>query len=209
MHPYPDPGSILGVIGCVWTVSHCSLFIGTDSRCPWVSHNLVSSANRALSLCAVIRFHVLGGMLTGQNSPQIKKSRRRERRREREASTGWGMRNGTFSGNNKGTIIYQSLTSVNAVTALTNSGLINKYIHYIWHLGDFADAFIQSFRSQSHRATDSSSGAFRVRCLAQGHLNTHLGGAWDRTSNLLVTREPTLPPELLQLSKIPINGIHL
>ena len=35
-----------------------------------------------------------------------------------------------------------------------------------------------------------------VRCLAQGHLDTELGGAGDRTSNLLVARPPALPPEL-------------
>ena len=34
-------------------------------------------------------------------------------------------------------------------------------------------------RSQPCKATASSSGAVRVRCLAQGHLNTQLGGAGD------------------------------
>ena len=34
-----------------------------------------------------------------------------------------------------------------------------------------------------------------VRCLAQGHLNTHLGGAGDQTSNLPVTSRPALPSE--------------
>ena len=37
------------------------------------------------------------------------------------------------------------------------------------------------------------------RCLPQGHCNTQLGGAGDRTSNLAVTSQPTLPPELIQL----------
>ena len=37
----------------------------------------------------------------------------------------------------------------------------------------------------------------RVRCLAQGHLDTQLGGAGDRTNNLQVTSQPALPPELL------------
>ena len=32
-------------------------------------------------------------------------------------------------------------------------------------------------------------------CLAQGHPDTQLGGARDRTSNLLVTSQPVLPPE--------------
>ena len=40
---------------------------------------------------------------------------------------------------------------------------------------------------------DSSSGAVRVRCLAQGHLNTHLGGSRDQTCNLPVASQPSLP----------------
>ena len=44
-------------------------------------------------------------------------------------------------------------------------------------------------------ATVSSSGAVRVRRLAQGHLDTQLGGAGIRTSDLLVTSKPALPPE--------------
>ena len=67
-------------------------------------------------------------------------------------------------------------------------------LHFHFHLGDLAAAFIQSFlqpfihtfthrrRSQPLRVTASSSGAVRVRRLAQRHLNTQLGGAWDRTS---------------------------
>ena len=34
-----------------------------------------------------------------------------------------------------------------------------------------------------------------MRRLAQAHLDTQLGGAGDRTSNLPVTSQPTLPPE--------------
>ena len=52
-------------------------------------------------------------------------------------------------------------------------------------LGHLADAFIQSDlhrlthrrQSQPCKATASSSGAVRVKCLAQGHINTQLGGA--------------------------------
>ena len=59
------------------------------------------------------------------------------------------------------------------------------------HLRRLADVFIQSAlqwimhtfthrrRCQPRRATASSSGAVRVRCLAQGHLNTQLGGAGE------------------------------
>jgi hypothetical protein len=68
-------------------------------------------------------------------------------------------------------------------------------------LGHLADAFIQSDlhrlihtlthqrQSQQCKATASSSGAGRIKCLAQAHINTQLGGAGDRTSNLSVTRQ--------------------
>ena len=45
------------------------------------------------------------------------------------------------------------------------------------------------------KATASLSGEVRVRRLAQGHLDTQLGGSGDRTSNLPVTVQPALPPE--------------
>ena len=37
--------------------------------------------------------------------------------------------------------------------------------------------------------------AVGVRGFAQGHLDTQLGGAGDRTSDLPVTSQPALPPE--------------
>ena len=37
--------------------------------------------------------------------------------------------------------------------------------------------------------------AVGVRCLAQGHLDTQLGGAGDRTSDLPLTSLSALPPE--------------
>ena len=46
-------------------------------------------------------------------------------------------------------------------------------------------------------ATARSSGAVRVRRLAQGHLGNELGGAGDQTSNLPVSSQPALPPEPL------------
>ena len=64
------------------------------------------------------------------------------------------------------------------------------------HSGHLADAFIQSdlhrlTHTLTHRrqgrpckAIASSSGAVRVKCLAQGHIDTQLGGAGDGTSNL-------------------------
>ena len=79
---------------------------------------------------------------------------------------------------------------------------------YVYILGHSADAFIQSNlqpfthtfthrrQSQPRRVTDSVSGAVRMWCLAQGHLDTQLGGARDQTSNLLVRGQPALPAEL-------------
>ena len=61
-------------------------------------------------------------------------------------------------------------------------------------------------RCQPRKATTSSSKAVRVRCLSQGYLNTRLGGSGDRTSNLLVTSQPTLPPALVQLC-LPLSRI--
>ena len=75
-------------------------------------------------------------------------------------------------------------------------------------LGNLADTFIQShlqrliqtfthgWQSQPCRTTGSWSGAVRVRCPAQGHRHTQIGGAGDRTINLTVTIQPALPPEL-------------
>ena len=55
--------------------------------------------------------------------------------------------------------------------------------------------FTHRRRCQPCKATASSSGAVRGRCLTQGHLDTKLGGAGDQTSNLPVTSQPALPPE--------------
>ena len=57
----------------------------------------------------------------------------------------------------------------------------------------FMHTFTHRWRSQPCNATASSPGAVRVRCFAQGHLNTRLGGAGDRPSNLPVTSHPALP----------------
>ena len=40
-------------------------------------------------------------------------------------------------------------------------------------------------------------GAVRVMWLAQGHLDTQLGGVGDQTSKLPVASNPTLPPQPL------------
>ena len=36
-----------------------------------------------------------------------------------------------------------------------------------------------------------------MRCVAQGHIDTQLGGAGDQRSNLSITGHPALPPKLL------------
>ena len=70
----------------------------------------------------------------------------------------------------------------------------SKHFTILPHFHQFMDTF--THRRWSQLATASSSGAVRVRRLAQGHLDALLG-ARDRTSNLLnlPTSRPTLPPE--------------
>ena len=82
--------------------------------------------------------------------------------------------------------------------------IIQANLHLLEHVTNIlhlAEAFIQSglmntfthrWRSQPRKA----SGAGRVWCLAQGHLDTPLRGAGFQTSNLPVTSKPNLPPEL-------------
>ena len=55
--------------------------------------------------------------------------------------------------------------------------------------------FTHRRRSQPSKATSSLAGAVRVRCLAQGQLDTRLGAASDQTSNLPVTSQAALSPE--------------
>ena len=58
--------------------------------------------------------------------------------------------------------------------------------------------FTKRRRCQPCKATARSPGAVRVRCLAQGHLDTQLGGAGIELATFqvdLVTSQPTLPPE--------------
>ena len=59
----------------------------------------------------------------------------------------------------------------------------------------FVHTFAQQRKCKAGKVTASSSGTVRVRRLAQGHLDTRLGGAGNRTMNLPVTSQPALPPE--------------
>ena len=54
--------------------------------------------------------------------------------------------------------------------------------------------FMHTFTAESTTIAVRSV-AVRVRCFAQGQHDALLGGAGDRTSNLPVTSQPTLPPE--------------
>ena len=47
------------------------------------------------------------------------------------------------------------------------------------HIHPFVHIFTNHQRCQQRKVTASSPGAVRVRCLAQGHLDTKLGGAGD------------------------------
>ena len=61
----------------------------------------------------------------------------------------------------------------------------------------FMHTFTHRRRRQPCKAIASWSGAVRVRCLAQGHLDTQqqeLTGVGDQTSILPVTSQPALPP---------------
>ena len=53
--------------------------------------------------------------------------------------------------------------------------------------------------SQRQPARQEQLGAVRVKCFAQGHINTQLGGAGDRTSNLSGYKITARPPELSRL----------
>ena len=59
----------------------------------------------------------------------------------------------------------------------------------------FMQRFTHRRLCQPRKVTASSSGAFRVKRLAQGHLDTRIGEAGDRTVSLPVTSQPGLPPE--------------
>ena len=71
----------------------------------------------------------------------------------------------------------------------------SKLFTMLPYIHPFTHTLTHRRRCQPRRATASSSGAVRVRRLAQGHLTTRLGGAWDRTSNLPLTSHHALPPE--------------
>ena len=81
-----------------------------------------------------------------------------------------------------------------------------------WSLKALYNIAITFIRSCTHshtdggvshaKATASSSGEVRARCIAQGHLDTQLGGAGDLTNYLPVTSQPALPPEPHERSPI-------
>ena len=77
--------------------------------------------------------------------------------------------------------------------ALLTSGHSKRFT-ILTNIHPFMHTFTRRRWRQRCQATASSSGAVRARRLAQGHLHTRLGGVWERTSNLPVTSQATLPP---------------
>ena len=74
------------------------------------------------------------------------------------------------------------------LTSVTQSALMFE----LPNIHPFMHTFTHRWRCQARRVTASSSGAVRGSCLAQGHVNTQLGGAGDQTRNPLVTSQPAL-----------------
>ena len=68
----------------------------------------------------------------------------------------------------------------------------SKHFTILPNIHPFIHTFTHRRRSQPRKTTASSSGAVRVRCLAQGHLDTRLREVEDRTSNLPVTSQLAL-----------------
>ena len=86
----------------------------------------------------------------------------------------------------------------------------------ILHLGRFCQRFyltqLPTIHSSIHTpaaesTTASSTGAVGVRSLAQGHLDTVLGGAGDRTSNLRVTSKPAQPPQHIATNQAKLGRV--
>ena len=74
------------------------------------------------------------------------------------------------------------------------TALFSKCFTILPKIHPFMHTFTHRRRSQPRKETASSSGAVRARRLAQGHLDTQLGGAGDRTSDLRVTNQSALRP---------------
>ena len=72
-------------------------------------------------------------------------------------------------------------------SALLTSGHL-KHFTILPNFHPFMHTFPHRRRSQPCKAT------VMLRCLAQGHLDTQLSGAGDRTGNLPVTSQLALPP---------------
>ena len=77
-------------------------------------------------------------------------------------------------------------------SAFLTSGHSKHSLTILPNIPPFMHTFTQRRRRPPQKATASSSGAVRVLCLAQEHLDTQGG---DRTSNLPVTSRPALPAE--------------
>ena len=70
----------------------------------------------------------------------------------------------------------------------------SKRLKIVPNICPFMRTFTHRRRCHPCKATAGSSGAVRVSCLAQRHLNNRVRGAGDRTSNLEVTNQPAPEP---------------
>ena len=112
----------------------------------------------------------------------------------KEITNAWGWGGGRGGDDTKYNIntrelsrSFFTLNGLYSLSAFLTSGH-SKRLTILPHIHPFIHTFTHRPRSQPRKATASSSGAVKVRCLAQGHLDTlALGRAGDRTSNLPVT----------------------
>ena len=98
---------------------------------------------------------------------------------------------------------YNSVTSASD-TNNSDNNMVNG-LHLTWHICvtrghpnlctilPHNKPFIRRQRCQPCKATASSSGAVKVRCLAQGHLDNRLGGAGNELATLRSPANPLYP----------------
>ena len=82
----------------------------------------------------------------------------------------------------------------------SNQWPLEALYNIAWHSSIYTHIHTQTSES-TIQGNSQLNGAVRVRCLAQGHLDTQVRGARDWTSNLLVSSRPALPPPPQQQHK--------
>ena len=81
-------------------------------------------------------------------------------------------------------------------SALSQSTDRSKLLYNTCHIHPFTHTFIHWWQKLPGKLPTAHQEQFGVQYLAQTHLGMQLGGAWIRTSNLPITRQPGLPPFL-------------